>query len=276
MAIKKIIHISDIHMRKYDRHEEYIEIFGKLYKHIASLISDLDKEEVRIVICGDIAHQKNNISPELDIILSTFLKILNKIAKTILIAGNHDFLVNNKDRMDCLSSIIEIAQYKNIFFADKELGYTSGYIEDENICWAIFSSFSDLSTPPNLLEYKMANPDKKIIGLFHGTIVGAKTDLGKMMDNGIDPSNFKDCDIVMAGHIHKRQEIRKNGIPIVYAGSLIQQDFGENVTGHGFVEWDVDTMTYTTHDIENSHSMYKLSISSIDDIDNDTERLLNL
>lgn len=276
MSIKKIIQISDIHIRKYERYEEYAEVFIKLINKINELCKGYDFNEIRIVIVGDIVHQKNNISPEMNIFLSKFLNLLNKIAKTILIAGNHDFLMNNKDRIDSLTQIIEIANYENIFYADKELNYESGYIEDENVCWALFSSFENFSIPPNLEQVKKNNPNIKIIGLFHGNIIGARTDIGKTIDNGVDIETFKDCDVVMAGHIHKRQEIKKNGIPIVYSGSLIQQDFGENITGHGFIEWDVDTMTYKCYDIENSYTLYKIQISSIDDIDNDTERLLNL
>lgn len=276
MPIKKIIQISDVHIRRYERHEEYIEIFSKLIKEIKEKTKECSKDEIRIVVCGDIAHQKNNMSPELNVLLSSFLRLLNNIAKTIIFAGNHDFLVNNKDRMDCLTSIIEIANFDNVVFADKLLDYSSGYLEDNNICWGLFSSFDEFLPPPNLYEYKRNNPDKKIFGLFHGNVVGARTDIGKVMDSGIDANQFKDCDAVLAGHIHKRQEIKKNGVPIVYSGSLIQQDLGENVTGHGFIIWDVDTMTYENVDISNSYSMYKIQISSIDDIDNDTERLLNL
>ena len=79
----------------------------------------------------------------------------------------------------------------------------------------------------------------------------------------------------MAGHIHKHQEIKKNGIPAVYAGSLFQQDFGENTTGHGFVVWDLETMKYKFHEVPNDYKMYKFEINSYDDVKNDSEKLLN-
>lgn len=274
--IKKIIQIADVHIRKYDRHEEYIEMFKKLYKSIKEECKGLDKDEIRIVVCGDVVHQKNNISPEMNILLSKFFSVLEKLGKTIVIAGNHDYLVNNKDRLDSITQIVEIANYKNIYFLDKLLGYESGYMEDENICWALFSSFSDFSCPPNLDEYRINNPDKKIIGLFHGTVIGAKTDLGTVMENGLDGTVFKDCDVVLAGHIHKKQELKKKDVRIVYAGSLIQVDMGENVSGHGYLVWDVDSLTYKQVQLDNDYALYKIEINSIDDIDNETEKYLNL
>lgn len=274
--IKKIVHISDIHVRKYDRHEEYVEIFKKLAKSIQSECKGLKKDEIRIVVCGDIAHQKNNISPELTIMLFKLFTLFDKLGKTIIIAGNHDYLVSNKDRMDCITPVIEMGNFKNVYFLDKLLNYESGYMEDDNICWALYSSFSDFSCPPNLDIYKEEKPDKKIIGLFHGSVVGAKLDNGTTMENGVDTNTFKDCDVVLAGHIHKMQEMKQNGVKIVYAGSLIQQDMGETVSNHGYLLWDVETMEYKHIQLLNDYAMYKIEINSIEDIDDDLERYLNL
>ena len=97
-----------------------------------------------------------------------------------------------------------------------------------------------------------------------------------LSENGIDTNVFKECDCVMAGHIHKFQEIKKNGVPIVYAGSLFQQDSGENTTGHGFVIWDIEKNKYTFHEVTNNYKIYKFKISSYDDIKEDNEKLINL
>lgn len=276
MAIKKIIQIGDIHIRKYDRHDEYIEVFNELYNSIKENTKDFSSDEIRIVACGDIVHQKNNISPELDILVSNFFSMLESISKTIVIAGNHDYLINNTDRLDSISHIVKIGDHKNLCFADMSLNYESGLIEDDNVCWALFSTFNSFLEPKGIETYRKSNPDKKIIGLFHGQIIGSKTDLGQVMDNGIDANFFKNCDAVLAGHIHKFQTIRKNGVPIVYSGSLIQQDFGENISGHGYVLWNLDDLSYRQIDINNDKSMYVIEISNIDDLDNNTERFLNL
>lgn len=129
---------------------------------------------------------------------------------------------------------------------------------------------------PDFAELKTKYPNAKFVGLYHGDVVGAKTDSGMMVENGIDVNDFKECDCIMAGHIHKFQEIKKNGVPIVYSGSVFQQNSGENVSGHGFVIWDMETMKHKLHEVKNDYKIYKFKITSFDDVDNDEEKLLNL
>ena len=97
-----------------------------------------------------------------------------------------------------------------------------------------------------------------------------------MSESGIDTTVFEMCDCVMAGHIHKYQVLKRNGVPIVYSGSVYQQNFGENITGHGFVLWDLETMEHTLVEVPNKNRMLKFEVTSYDDVANDNERLLNL
>jgi hypothetical protein len=62
--VKKIIHLGDIHIRTFRLHDEYKEVFFTLLKDIKELIKDYQREEVRIVIAGDLVHQKIVISNE--------------------------------------------------------------------------------------------------------------------------------------------------------------------------------------------------------------------
>ena len=118
--------------------------------------------------------------------------------------------------------------------------------------------------------------DKTFIGLYHAPINGASTDLGyDKFDESISLEHFDGCDIVMLGDIHKRQEFIYKGCPIVYPGSLIQQGFGENVSKHGFLEWDVKDRAYVEYDLDYKYSFYKVKINNIDDIDDDKEILIN-
>ena len=275
-TIKKIVQMADIHIMKYDRHEEYLYMFKLLKDKLKEELAGLEYDEIRIVVCGDIAHQKNNISPEMSIIMGIFFKTLTSIAPTIIFAGNHDFLINNMDRMDCITPIVKIGGFDNLHYLDLTLRQESGYVVDNNICWALYSSFDDFAKPNALDEFKSDNPNIKIIGLYHGSVVGAKTDNGVIMDTGIETSVFGPCDVVLAGHIHKRQEIVRQKARIVYAGSLIQQDISENVSGHGFLIWDTYTLEYKAYDLENPYSTYKMRINSIDDVSNNNEKILNL
>ena len=61
--VKRIIHIADIHIRTFQLHELYKEQFNKLLIELGNKVYDWAEEgvnwdEIRIVIAGDIAHQR--------------------------------------------------------------------------------------------------------------------------------------------------------------------------------------------------------------------------
>ena len=277
--IKRIIHIADIHIPNSENERPYSKMLEKSAIEIVKACKGFKQEEVRIVLVGDIFHQKIKATNEAKTMFHNYLNMLNKIARTYIIAGNHDMLENNQDRMDSINPTFEIkGVYPNIIYADRELGFKSGYIEDENVIFALYSMHDNFMKPniEGLKGEKIIDENTRIIGLYHGDIAGSVTDSGRISEKGIDTDVFKECDCVMAGHIHKFQEIKKNGVPIVYSGSLFQQDCGENTTGHGFVVWDLDTMKYHHVDVENDYKTYKFNINSYEDVTNDIEKLVNL
>lgn len=267
--------MADLHIpQESTETRPYDKMMDKL---IESVIKEIENpEETRIVIVGDIFHNKIRTTNEAKSVFHHVLNFFNKICTTYIIAGNHDMLQNNKDRMDSITPTFGIDDvYANIIYLDKELNYKSGLIQDENIIFALYSMFDNF-TKSQMDGIRSSNPNKRIIGLYHGDIAGSVTDLGRMSDSGIDTDWFKECDCVMAGHIHRFQELKKNGVPIVYPGSVFQQDFGENTTGHGFLVWDIESLKYKHVEVENDYRMFKFSATSYEDFDNDTEKLLNL
>jgi len=68
----------------------------------------------------------------------------------------------------------------------------------------------------------------------------------------------------------------KKVIPVSYVGSLVQQNFGENISKHGFLLWDVESKTFTEHDVENKTPYYQFKIKSLEDLDNGTEVITNM
>lgn len=274
--IKKVFHIADLHIPNTEDNRPYMDMIKQALAELLKETKKCKKDEFRIVIAGDIFHNKIKTTNEAKTIFHETLNFLNAMGKTIIIAGNHDMLENNHDRIDSISPTFDIkGVYPNITYADKVLKYKSGYIKDDNVIWALYSMY-DKFAKPNIDGLREQNPDCKIIGLYHGDIVGAVTDAGRMSENGIDTNVFKECDCVMAGHIHKFQEIKKNGVPIVYAGSLFQQNGGENTTGHGFLIWDLETNKYEHHEVTNNYKTYRFKITSYDDVKEDIEKLLNL
>lgn len=268
--IKCIIQAADIHIRNFMRLEEYTIQLNKFIEECRDIAAQYEKDEVRIVICGDLVHQKLNVSNELMVFCSYFLRQLEEIADVIVYAGNHDLLITNTTRTDTLTALFDTANFQHCRFLDQELDYESGCITDDNITWALYSIYDDYSTPD------IDSPEGNIVvGLYHGTVFGATLNNGFILTNGIDGDIFNGCDCVMAGDIHKRQVIKRGDVEIVYPGSLVQQNFGETVTQHGFVLWNMEEVSHEFVDLENDYSLYNFSIKNIDDIDNNTEKLIN-
>lgn len=269
--IQHIIQISDVHIRTYKLHDEYREVFNGLFIQLRELLKDYSREEVRIVIAGDLVHQKITISNELLVFGTWFLRELEKIAPLVIIAGNHDLLENNKDRMDSITPMVSALEGADISYFKESKCYV-----DNNVVWCVYSIFEENRRPDIELARIEHGNDKKYVGLFHGAIIGAKTDLGYSIEHGTGLEIFEGCDAVMLGDIHKRQTFTHNGIPIKYSSSTIQQDYSESIKGHGFLMWNVEDLSSTFYEVENKYKLYKMKIKSIDDLENNKEIITNL
>lgn len=274
--ITKIIACADVHIRNLRRQEEYQQQLKKFISDCQKITDENGAEQTRIVIAGDLLHNKLDISGEGYTIASWFLKKLDNIAKTYVIAGNHDMNMSNVERMDPLSAIFTMCDFKQTYLLDKELEYESGCLHDDNIVWCLYSSFDKLSRP-NIEDMKIHYPDCTYVALYHGELKNAKTDTGFIAENGAETNLFDGVDFGILGHIHKRQCITNNGTPLVYCGSLIQKDHGENISGHGYVVWDVKEQEYEAVDLENEkYGFYTFRINDIEDIEEDKEDIINL
>jgi DNA repair exonuclease SbcCD nuclease subunit len=269
--VKTIVHIADIHIRTYRLHDEYKEIMFSFFKQLKEQLKNQKSEEIRIAIVGDLVHQKIVISNEQLILGTWFIRELEKIAPVIIIAGNHDLLENNKDRMDSITPMVQFLPETNVnYFKD------GGCYLDDNIVWCVYSIFDENNRPDIESARKEFGDDKTYVGLYHAPIINAKTDIGYVIDHGSELEVFNGCDMVLLGDIHKRQSFNHNGIRIAYPSSLIQQNFGENVSKHGFLLWDVGSRSFTEHDVENKYSLYNIRIKSLDDIEKNKEIFTNL
>jgi DNA repair exonuclease SbcCD nuclease subunit len=219
----------------------------------------------RIVFTGDLVHSKNQMTPELIEFVAWTLTECSKIAKTILIIGNHDFLENNMSRLDALTPIIDSLQDENIVYLKNR-----GVYKDQNIDWVVYS-LMDHNIPPDIEK-----SDRVKIGLFHGPVQGLTTDIGYKFDTGFESDKFAGCDLVLCGDIHKRQIFNIPGGKKAYMiGSTIQQNFGETVGKHGFGVYDVTKDSYEFVDLENPKPFLSFKIKSFDEIIDGTEKLAN-
>jgi DNA repair exonuclease SbcCD nuclease subunit len=258
--IKKLVHFSDLHLRLIKDHDLYKTILTDMFNQFKETQPD------RVVFTGDLVHSKNQVSPELIEMVRWVLDECSKIAKTIIIVGNHDMLENNLSRLDTLTPIIQSMDNNNIvYYKDR------GVYQDDNIDWVVYSLFEH-NIPP-IIE----KSDRLKIGLFHGPIVGLYTDIGYKFEIGYEVSKFEGCDIVLCGDIHKRQIFDILGGKKAYmVGSTIQQNYGETVKKHGFGIYDVVENEYKFVDLNNHRPFLKFEMSSYDDIINGKEKLINV
>ena len=118
--------------------------------------------------------------------------------------------------------------------------------------------------------------DKIKIGLFHGSIIGLKTDIGFEFEEGYEAEIFDGCDVVLAGDIHKRQIFDiPNGKKAYMVGSTICQNYGENIKNHGYGILNLEDFSYTFKDLENPQPFLSFKITDIMDIEKEKEILVN-
>jgi len=242
--IKYIHHISDVHIRNLKRHAEYEQVFERLYEKIKQ-----NREDSIIYIGGDIAHSKTDMSPELVDQTSRFLKSLSEICPTIVITGNHDCNLNNLNRLDVLTPIINNLNLPNLHYLKR-----SGVYDIADMSFVVWDVWED---EENYIKAKDFEADTKVV-LYHGTVDRSKTDVGFSLPGKVTIDYFDDYDMGLIGDIHKRQYLNEEKT-IAYCGSLIQQNHGESI-GHGYLLWEVETKKSEYIEIPNDYGYYTIDI----------------
>lgn len=251
----KIVHISDVHIRNLKYHEEYRRVFEDLYAQVKRLSPDI------IVNTGDLAHTKTQISPEFVEMTSEHLRRASELAPYHLILGNHDLNLMNLDRRDAISPIVDSIGSDRIFLHKKSgLSYT---IEKDGQKYNLWSfSLADQQNYPSSGSWARL-PDDVNIGMFHGSISSCVTDTNwRMTHVEHDMAIFDGLDYVLLGDIHKQQFFRNR--TIAYAGSLIQQNFGEELD-KGLLYWEIGPKgkghTVSPVNLRGSRGFYTLKIA---------------
>jgi len=245
--LKHIHHISDIQIRNLKRHREYEQVFEGLYKEVRN-----NPKNAISYIGGDIAHSKTEMSPELVDQLSRLFKNLADICPLVIIAGNHDCNLNNLNRMDVLSPIVENLNHPNLHYLKRTGIYTCA--DTDLIVWDVWDKEKDY------IKAKDVPGDRKKVVLFHGTVDRSETDLGFKLPSKVKMSMFKGYDLGLLGDIHKRQFLNKEET-IAYCGSLVQQNHGEDI-GKGYLLWDMETLKSKYIEIPNEYGYYTINIDN--------------
>ena len=218
----KIAHISDTHIRNLKYHYEYKIAFDDLYRKLKQMSPDI------IVHTGDIAHTKTQLSPEFFQMCASFLQNLGDIAPTYIILGNHDGNLKNDTRQDAITPIIDALEHDSIHLL-KNSGETK---VNDKITFNVLSVFDRENW------IKPTDKESTNIALYHGSIHGCQTSQGFVIQEGEDSLDiFQDFDFAMLGDIHKQQKMDLKG-RVRYAGSTVQQNFGESIN-KGFLMWNI-------------------------------------
>ena len=256
-----IAHLSDIHIRKTRRHTEYNKVLENLVASLESFNVD------RIVIAGDLLHNKTDLSPEAVDLAGRYLSSISDIAPIDIILGNHDCVINQHNRLDSLSPIIRLLQDKGkpIHF------YTESGLCDvtDSLVYGIFAQQDTKLQWP--IEFDREE-GKHYVALYHGAIDGSRTSASHRIESEVDKSIFRNYDFGMLGDIHSRQAMildESGKVKVAYSGSLIQQNFGEEVE-KGFLIWNLDEKKCSFVEVANEWGFktFRLNQEAIDGIDN--------
>jgi len=223
----RVAHLADIQIRNFKRHWEFKRSFKNLY---ASLIQ---KKVDLIVIVGDVAHTKTNISPEFVQMCAKLFRELSDIAPLVIIPGNHDGNLNNLDRLDALTPIVEALDRDNIYYYKDSGVYLHGLLD-----FVVFSCFDAEDKWPT---EKDIHNDKINIGLYHGMLQGVALQNGTLVEDALhcDKDFLNKVDYLMLGDVHKMQ-ILDHTYRAAYPGSYPQQNYGETIE-KGYLLWDIES-----------------------------------
>ncbi len=272
----KIAHLADIQIRFGTRHEEYRQVFERLYEDLKEQKPD------RIYLAGDLVHHKINMSPNSFSLLAELFIKLSGIAPTDVILGNHDLNLQQLEQGDAISPIFNLASLLDEAGSRKAIVVTnenkdsidfnqnavyyypdSGFYNvGEELVYGVYSCKDN-----EILTLEKKEPGKKYIGMYHGTVYGARNDNGTFAhgDNLMRLSTFNNFDMVMLGDIHEYQVFREDE-SCAYSGSLIQQNFGESID-KGYLLWNTDDNTHERKFIMNDYGFAKIDISRGEDVD---------
>lgn len=276
--IDKIYHVADIHFRNVKRHVEYNEVLNRFYAEV----ENRGTENSIIIIAGDLAHSKLDTSPELSDELAKMMEKCSKLTDTVIIPGNHDANLNNKQRLDVISPIVDYMKNDRIHYLKE-----NGLYMMKNLLFShygIFSNVDDFITYKNIPSKYKYKTDTHI-ALYHGPLHKSVTDSNYEVSNiSVKPELFDGFHFGILGDIHKQQTIfiKKskpayipsewiqdpddiNSImkeyPIIrYPGSLIQQNHAEKIEGHGFTLWDISKKSYEHVEIPNDYGFFTAEI----------------
>lgn len=246
-----------------DIQEDYL--LNEFVRQIQSNLHDIDNSI--LILEGDIFHSRQSIDIR---IFNKALEIFGKLSKLFkriyIILGNHDVYYKEDNSLNSVEILGKL--YKNIVV-----------LEDHDIL-VINNEFKFLMLPwvesvSRITEIVEDHVGKCQYIICHADIRSAKFNKFQAEDKGMEPKVLKAFKRVYSGHIHLRQEIKKNGANIIYTGTPYPMDANDVDNQKGF-----DILTFVDGEIierfvPNMHSpifvrknLYTILEMNVDEIKN--------
>ncbi len=276
MSLNFIFHLSDLHIRNGNdinsRFDEYKSVFDNTILSLNNIIkkNNLCFDDFIIIITGDIFHNRYNISNYGLLLYNHLILGLTNIGRLILFEGNHEYLIDNNPSLISslnfnIPNLTVLNQSKSFIINDIGFSYLSLY--------DTMNSTKLTGRKELLPSFPLINETVKYkIALFHGAFASAKLFNGTEINNDEVHNPYplewiQDFDYVLLGDIHKRQlfTYKKNTI-CGYSGSLIQQNFGEDIIEHGYLLWNLNNKKIEEINVYNDIGYINIKQNINDDI----------
>nr|WRJ69971.1 putative DNA repair exonuclease SbcCD [Oceanusvirus sp.] len=277
--VSRIYHVADLHVRV-DSHriDEYRSVFSRFLDDVEREEADSpDPGAALIVVCGDVMDTKCKAGTDGALMLFRWLERAAAIAPVLLICGNHDYRQDDPDIADAVSMLVApFSQTTRIRYLEKTGAYRWG-----NVGFGVVSVKDTLrprntsgmvdELPPFPRPPPRADGIERTVALFHGTIHRSRMASGASCPSGYPVDWFSGYDFAMLGDNHTQQvngggsgcgngsggdsDSDSGGVLWAYPGSLVQQNFGEPLLGHGYVLWDVSANTAEPRHVRNDRGL---------------------
>lgn len=216
----KIVHISDLHLKKFYNGDLPIEITKELIEDVWKSFYEVSKYINKIsadivLIAGDVYEREFfNMSD-----MNRFLEIIKSIdAKVFISCGNHDYLDD-----DSLWNRVELP--KNLYVFTNEFSY----VDLEDLGARIFGISYDSFKFNKILEEPQLSHEHKNILVIH-------SDLKDDRYLPLSKDFLNKFSYVALGHIHKRQKVMDR---VFYSGSIEPHSF-KDTGDRGIIIYDTD------------------------------------
>lgn len=233
----KVIHLADLHLGKPFHKRSLIDDQSHMLTHVLDIMY---AKNANLVISGDVFDSANP-SIEAQELFVWFMRRVMGICeandtKCIVIVGNHD---SNRrlalwqdlvgDQIFIVRDSMSISIHDIQFFALSFVKPSIAQVQFGKVFDDYTAAFS---------AYLPQEDRENTILIAHQTFEGCTTGSSEAMtffDDAVRLDAVKDFPLVMAGHIHKRQQIKN----VYYPGSLMPYAFGDLYAG-GITLWEIE------------------------------------